>query len=309
MITSKYNNIIRFLRPYWTTILVVLVIVVAVELLNDHYHLDRPVFSLTAVGLLVTSLSIFLVFRVNESYARWWEARMLWGQLVNASRAFARQVTTLIRDEKNDDENQSELQDIQESLVYRQIAFVNALRLSLRGEETWDELNQFLREDDIAKLEQAVNKPSFLLQRQGEHLADTRGQGILSEFGQNQFDRTFRDLHNVQGGCERIKNTPFPQNVAYVTRGIAWIMALAIAIAIMDEENQFDMVDMIVVPIMMLSFILIERLGAELKNPFENAPNDTPMTALCRTIERDLRQVIGEKELPPAIEPVKDILM
>jgi predicted membrane chloride channel (bestrophin family) len=86
-------------------------------------------------------------------------------------------------------------------------------------------------------------------------------------------------------------------------------MAITIAVAVTDPSNRLDLVDMAVVPVLMLVFVLIERLGAELKNPFENAPNDTPMTAICRTIERDLRQTLGEKEIPQPIEPVNGVQM
>jgi len=287
----------------------VVAIVAALELINDYVSLDRPAFSLAAVGLLVTSLSIFLVFRVNESYARWWEARTLWGQLVNSSRGFARQVVTLTGADTGDRETASTTLKLHRDLIYRQIAFVNALRLTLRKEDNWGELHQFLGEEDLAGTEEAINKPTYLLQRQGEQLCEVRRHGLLSELGQNQLDRTLSQLHDVQGSCERIKNTPFPENLTFVTRSVAWIMAITIAIAVMDPENRFDPIDMIVVPVLMLSFVLIERLGAELKNPFENAPNDIPMTALCRSIERELRQILGEKTLPPQVDSENGILM
>lgn len=309
LITANSVNVIRILRPHWRAVAGVLAIAAAVELTNDYVNLDRPAFSLAAVGLLVTSLSIFLVFRVNESYARWWEARMLWGQLVNASRGFARQATTLVTGASDDRKEQSLTQELHRDLLHRQIAFVNALRLSLREGDDWGELKQFLNEEDMESTRAAINKPTYLLQRQGAEIGSARSRGLLSELGQNQLDRTLSELHNVQGSYERIKNTPFPENLAYVTRAVAWIMAITIAIAIMNPENQFDPVDMIVVPVLMFSFVLIERLGSELKNPFENAPNDIPMTALCRSIERELRQILGEKTLPPQVEPDQGILM
>ena len=309
MIVENATNAYRLLRARWSLIPVVLAILVLVEVANDYIRLDRPAFSLAAVGLLVTALSIFLVFRVNEAYARWWEARGLWGQLVNSSRSFARQATTLIIAKSNDEAAQREEPALRRELVYRQIAFVNALRLSLRRQDRWDELAPFLGDEERERLTQAVNKPTRILQRQGERIAEARAAGLLSEIGQLQMDRTLSVLHDVQGACERIKTTPFPDKVAYITWLTAWIMAVMIAIAVTDPDNRFDLVDMVVVPLLMLGFVLIERLGAELKNPFENAPNDTPMTALSRTIERDLRQTLGEEELPPPIEPVDGVLM
>jgi putative membrane protein len=286
----------------------VLGIVAVVEFANDHVRLDRPAFSLAAVGLLVTALSIFLAFRVNEDYARWWEARTLWGQLVNSSRSFARQATTLIVAKPGDEASQREVRELRRALVYRQIAFANALRLALRGQDRWGELGALLEDGDRERLTRAVNKPTQLLQRQGAQLAEARAAGHLSGLGQFQMDRSLSDLHDVQGGCERIKHTAFPDKVAYVTRFIAWTMAVTVAVAIIEPGNRFDILDLVVVPVLMLAFLMVERVGAELRNPFENAPNDTPMTALCRTIERDLRQQLGEVDLPPPVEPVGGVL-
>ena len=148
MITRNSTNIYRLLRSRWHLILLVLGVLLLVEVANDYVRIDRPAFSLAAVGLLVTALSIFLVFRVNEAYARWWEARGLWGQLVNSSRSFARQATTLIIAGSNDEAARREEQALRRELVYRQIAFVNALRLSLRQQDQWDELAPFLEDEE-----------------------------------------------------------------------------------------------------------------------------------------------------------------
>jgi putative membrane protein len=309
MLTENSTNLYRFLRPHWRAIPAVLAILVAVEFVNDYVRLDRPVFSLSAVGLLVTALSVFLVFRINEGYGRWWEARTLWGQLVNSSRSFARQVTTLIVASTVDHSAQRAAREFQRELVYRQIAFASALRLSLRRQDDRGELEPFLAAPERERLVRAANRPTQILQRQGERIAAARTAGLLSALGQLQLDRTLSDLHDVQGGCERIKETPFPDRVAYVTRVVAWIMAGVIAIAITDPSNRFDLVDMLVVPVLMLGFVLLERAGSELRNPFDNEPNDTPMTALCRTIERDLLEALGEQSLPPRIEPTDGVLM
>lgn len=309
MLTENSTNLYRILRPHWRVIPTVLVIVVAVEIANDYVRLDRPAFSLAAVGLLVTALSVFLVFRMNEAYARWWEARTLWGQLVNSSRSFARQATTLIVASPWDETAQREARIYRRELVYRQIAFANALRLALRRQDDWSESDAFLGDAERERLARAANRPTQILERQGEQIAAAHAAGLLSAIGQLQLDRTLSTLHDVQGGCERIKNTPFPDRVSYSTRVVAWVMAVIIAIAITEPSNRFDLVDMVVVPILMLSFVLIERIGAELRNPFESEPNDTPMTALCRTIERDLRQSLGEQDLPPPLEPKDGVLM
>ncbi|MGH0034732.1 MAG: bestrophin family protein [Myxococcota bacterium] len=309
MIVEGSTHLVRLLKPEIRPVLAVAVILVLVELGNDRLGTSRPAFSFAAVGFLVTALSIFLVFRVNEAYARWWEARTLWGRLVNASRGFARQATTLLHAPSQGGDAPDKVDALQRELVHRQIAFAFALRLSLRGQGDWHELAPLLAGDELAALDRAANKPTWLLQRQGRRIAEAQRAGRLSELGQLMLNESLNQLHDVQGGCERIKHTAFPDRVAYFSKLVAWMVASLVAIVVMDPENGFDVIDWVVVPAMMLGFVITERVGAELRNPFESRPNDTPMTALCRTIEIDLRQVLGEEEVPEPLQPEGGILM
>ncbi len=309
MITERSTTVVTLVRAHWRSVLAVVAIVAVEEVANDHIELQRPAFTVAAVGLMMTAVSIFLVFRVSEAYARWWEARTLWGSIVNGSRSFARQVTTLLVTERADTAGEGEIEALRREFVYRQIAWVNALRLSLRRQDDWQELKPFLTASELESLSGAANVPTQLLQRQGVRLAEARAAGLLSDVGQLIVDGSLAALHDAQGACERIKNTAFPDRVAFFTRLVAWSVAALLPLGIMDPDNDFDLLDMVVVPSMMLAFVLTERLGFELKNPFENRPNDTPMTSLCRSIEIDLRQQLGEKQLPPRIEPVNGVLM
>ncbi len=309
MILRKSTSLLTILRLNWRNLLVVAAIVLFVEAINDYVVLDRPAFSLSAVALLVTALSIFLVFRVNEAYSRWWEARTLWGGIVNTSRSFTRQILTLLVAGSENEIAGRELDLLRRELVYRQIAWVNALRISLRDEDEWEELNRFLPADELGSMRDAVNKPNQLLQRQFERLQEARGAGQLSDIGLLMLDRSLASLHDGQGGCERIKNTPFPDRVRLFSVTVAWAMAIFIPLCIIDVDNKFDAIDMLIVPFMMLAFVVTERLGAELMNPFDGEPNDTPMSTLCRSIEIDLRQQLGEQDVPPPLEPVGGVLM
>jgi putative membrane protein len=116
-------------------------------------------------------------------------------------------------------------------------------------------------------------------------------------------------LLDYQGGCERIKNTAFPDRIAYFGERVAWGIALLIPFCIIDPDNRFDAIEIAVVPLMMLAFILTDRFGAELRNPFENLPNDTPMTAICRTIGIDLREQLGEEGVPEPVQATDGVLM
>ena len=291
MITSGATTIRVLVQKNIIPIVCVLLVIGAVEVSEkfwDYIHFDEPGFSITALGLLTTAFSIFLVFRVNEAYSRWWEARILWGGIVNYSRTFARQVTTLLGSEAQD----------KERLVYRHLAYINALRMSLRREDEWDSLAPYLDTAELTELKASANKATQLVQTQGKALAELRERGHLDEFGHLMLDNTLSELYNLQGGCERIKNTVFPDRVAYFTKLIAWLMAGLIPVCVLEADNVYDLLDFILIPLIMLIFIVTERLGAELKNPFENMANDTPMTALCRTIEIDLRQQLGETDVP-----------
>jgi putative membrane protein len=317
MIIHGKTRLLGLLRPYFGAVFLVVLIVMGVEILNNYVDLQRPVFSMAALGLLTTALSIFLVFRVNEAYSRWWEARILWGGIVNASRSFARQATTLLTLSASSSDSKPTVDDHastaakvwHQEIVYRHMAYINALRMSLRREQDWQSLSPWIEPDELLTLKESVNKPTQLLQTQGRRLADARREGLLDSFGHLMLDKTLTELCRLQGSCERIKNTVFPDRVAYFTHIVAWLLAVLIPICLIDGVFKFDHIEFLVVPVMMLIFIITERLGAELKNPFEGLANDTPMTSLCRVIEIDLRQQLGETQLPAPIEPEDGILM
>ncbi|MBW2498860.1 MAG: hypothetical protein JRF61_16400 [Deltaproteobacteria bacterium] len=309
MIIEGATTLWRFHVAKWPRILAAVLIVLAVELGYDWLELSRPVFSYGAAAIVTTALSIFIVFRVNESYARWWEARTLWGGIVNSSRSFARQVTTVVSPRSEDPTEIAEVEALRRELVHRQIAWVNALRLSLRREEEWEQLEPFLDASELSRLRRLANKPAQLLQVQSERLAEVLRSGRLSEFGRLMLDGTLAKLLDHQGGCERIKHTAFPDRVSFFNQTLAWGVAVLIPLCVIDTDHRFDLVEIVVVPCMMLAFIITERLGSELRNPFEGLANDTPMTAICRTIEIDLRQQLGEVEVPAPIEAVDGVLM
>jgi len=269
---------------------------------------ETELYSVQYVAVLATALSIFLVFRFNEAYDRWWEARKLWGGLVNHSRDFARRAITLYPD----DEEQG--RGIRR-LVYRQIAFAHALRIRLRhgdDPEARARLAVILRRllpDEAPELLERNNIPTALLTRQSDQLAkrflETTGGAVTL----TRFDENIGALLDIQGACERIKTTVFPDAVTRVTRVLVWGLALMLLVATLGPQGRGGVTTTIGVVIMAMAFISIDSMGHDLKNPFENLPNDTPMTSLSTTIERDLREMLGETDLPEPIQPVKGVLM
>ena len=312
MIVTRAASIrLMFLRGS-TRIVIVFAIVAAIEAIHRHYGFIPDSLSITVVGLLATALSIFLVFRVNEAYARWWEARILWGGLVNASRTLARQVTTLIESPEKSPGGAVDAAAVRRwrrEFVYRHLAYINALRMSLRCESDWDSLAPFLDGAELDQLKAAVNKPAQLLQKQGERLAVVAAEGLVGVFPRLAIDATLTELTSLEGGCERIKNTVFPRKVSLFTELIAWGLAIVVPIAFIEENHSFDLVDLLIAPLIVLAFLFAEKIGSDLRCPFENQPNDTPMSSLCVTIEIDLRQQLGEEDLPTPLEPKHGVLM
>ena len=300
-----------FILRNWGLIFAVVVTEQVIVRASPHTEVfETDAFSATAVGLLATVVGIFLVFRFNEAYQRWWEARILWGGLVNESRSFAREVNTLLTARRVPAlSSENDAKQLQRELVYRHLAYCNALRLSLRRQDSWDELAPFLAPDELQDLKRYANKPTQLNRKQGERLANVVGTDVSQQVLLSQFDSTLNRLYDIQGGCERIKGTAFPDEVRFISKAMVWLSAIAIPVAFLRADSEIQALEIVAVIVIALSFMVVEQLGAELKNPFENHDNDTPMTALCRTIEIDLRQQLGEKDIPPPLEPVDGVLM
>ena len=310
--TGLVRGFVEFFLRNWPIVLTVIFVEELLIILSKYTTiLQTDVFSAGAVGLFTTVVGIFIVFRFNEAYQRWWEARILWGALVNESRSFCREIITLITPKRVAAlETEEQARAVQKELVYRQIAFCNALRLGLRQQESWDELAPFVSAEELEELKGYVNKATQLNRRQGDRLAELIGTDPQDQLIFLEMGSTLNRLYDVQGGCERIKNTAFPDEVRFISRALIWLTAIAIPIAFLNPvQSTTTPPEILAAIVIALSFMVVEQLGAALKNPFENKPNDTPMTALCRTIEIDLRQQLGETELPPPIQPKRGILM
>ena len=319
MIIRGETTVIRALRDDWFTLLFFASLTIGAEYLanyvNDYLPLKHISLPSLPLGVLITPMSIFLAFQINQSYGRWWEARRLWGQLVNVSRSWGRQITTLLTDKRfSSIPDEKEAEKLQRELVYRHLAYVNALRIGLRSggklsTADWQFLGQFLEDAEISGLKSAINVPTQLLQKQARVLGTITGKDWGEQQVLLQLDNSLNLLYDIQGACERIKRTAFPDRFNFHTRVFVWLLAILIPFSLIESDQRFDVVAMVTETLLAFIFVTIERLGAELRDPFENRANDTPMTALCRTIEIDLRQQLGETRLPPPIEPCKGVLM
>jgi putative membrane protein len=163
------------------------------------------------------ALGVILGFRNNSCYARWWEARTLWGRNVNYSRCVGRQAVTYICG-GDEPKVHDRVLAVRRQIVYYQIAYVNSLRCQLRGQEPWPELAPFLSKEEIDSLRGEKNPAAEIQRRMALLIQDSCRRGWLSPQQLILLDKSLTELANAQGGCERIKNTPMPKQYDYFPR-------------------------------------------------------------------------------------------
>ncbi len=262
-------------------------------------------------AILGSALAIFIAFRNNSSYSRWWEARTLWSGIINSSRVLARLIITFTDShthQQNFDKERSEL--FKKEMIYKTIAWVHALRLHLRKQKSWDELKTFLSEQEFTKLETMQNKPNHLHLISGKKIYDAMANGTLGGFDSFQLEGQLLALANYQGGCERIKNTPLLRHYDYFTRVFLYTFMLLLPLSLIGDFTKTN-IDYLMMPVsIIISFVfaIIGKVGEVNEDPFENRITDVPLTAICNTIERDLREMLGEKNLPQKLNPEKGFL-
>jgi ion channel-forming bestrophin family protein len=199
-------------------------------------------------------------------------------------------------------------ENFKKSLIYKQIAWAQALRLHLRKQDNWVEIRPFLSETEFDELAKAQNKPNYLQIQMGKQIYEAMSNGTLAGFDSFQIEGQLLALANYQGGCERIKNTPMLRQYDFFTRVFIFIFITLLPFSIIDS---FKSLPILVIPFSMVIafvFITIHKVGAVNENPFENRIQDVPLSALCNTIERDLRETLGETDLPAKLEPIAGIL-
>lgn len=309
MIIARTYRVSKILPYVWKELLVtggVAAGVVAGIQWGDAAWLALP---FAPLGVLGTALAIFLGFRSNTGYSRWWEARTIWGSVVNSSRILARLVISGVANaEALGKASPDELHAYVREIVHRQIAFAHALRLHLRRESDWSVLRALLPEAEVERVLGSRNRPNTILQIQSNRLKDGVRKEMLGPFDPISIEPNLAALNAWQGACERIKNTPMLSQYTFFTRLFVWLflilMPSALASLFQASPGRWT-----VVPLSLtIGFIyaITSKVGEVNDDPFENRVHDVPMTALCDTIERDLREQLGEPTPPPPPAPPGD---
>lgn len=292
-------------------------------------HIDIPFQPLSVIGIAV---AFYIGFKNSQSYDRFWEGRKIWGGIVNYSRTWANNVLCYV-------ENDPEAQRV---LIYRHLAWINALRVQLRQPSSFSirenkaverifarhgkrnpvcaGLDSFLSAEEDADLENRKNVATHLIKNQGLHLKRLLKEKKITEFDKQIFHNNLEEMYNLQGKCERIKNTPFPRQYAYFSTLFTWLFVLLLPFGLLNvfenqlveikESNVWWFMALMIFFSVLISWIFttMEKVGSNSEDPFEGRINDVPMTALCRIIEIDLRDMLNEDNLPEKISAKDNIL-
>ena len=291
------------------------------------------------ISVIGIATSFFVGFKANSSYDRLWEARKIWGSIVNNSRKWASTVKVYIHDENLSNEA---LMVHKKRLIKRQVAWLYALRSQLLQPATWehteatfgvgkmntarkrrtldlfnnDDVEFLLRKYMTEECESIIpktNAATHILDKNAQDLLSLKKLGLLSDYRHVELQNLINQLYDDQGQCERIKKFPFPRQYATGSLYFIGIFILLLPFGMITEFEKLNQVSIwLTVPFVSLVgwvFILMELIGDYSENPFGGLPNDVPMLSLCRTIEIDLLEMIGEEDISPPIEPQGSLLL
>jgi putative membrane protein len=278
---------------------------------DAHRHRDRHSgalhYSLTAAPFTLVGLplGIFLGFRNNTAYDRFWEARKLWGALVNTSRSITRQALTLIQPQLEPGlERPAQVRELQHRFVHLTIGYVHALRHHLRDTPPSETLEQVLPKESLESLRGESNVPLAILQRLGETVRQAYDLNWVHPVHVNALDASLTTLTDIQGACERIKSTPIPFSYTVLMHRIVAFYCVLLPFGLMDTVRWATPV---VVLAISYCFFGLDAIGDEIEDPFGVDVNDLPLDSISRNIERNLRARIGE-DMPDPVTPQKGIL-
>jgi putative membrane protein len=319
---------------YWTRRDIILFAIIATIPTALYYFLNIKwlVIPWVAIGLIGTAAAFLIGFKNTQTYNRLWEARQIWGSIINTSRAWGILVKDMVKSD------QTEIQ----TLIYRHLAWLTALRYQMREPRLWEnaelksnkeyarffkvpeketpletELKKFLSNEELTYILSKKNRATQIISLQSKHLRLLKESGKLSEFDFIELEKTLTTLYEHQGKSERIKNFPYPRQFATVNQMFIRLFISVLPFGILQEFGKLtkDLGDefiWVTVPCSLVVgwvFYMMERIGEATENPFEGSANDVPISNISRTIEIDLKEMLDETNIPPATVAENNILM
>ncbi len=301
-----------------------MVVHLSIHFLDSHFTL--PWQPISVIGIAV---AFYLGFKNNSSYDRTWEARKIWGGIVNTSRSFGAGVVSFIQG--------ADAPAVQRELIHRHVAWLTALRHQLRMPRTWEhpingehsknlpniseapgptctlEMEKYISPAELIALKKHSNMATQLLATQSRRLQELRDKGYFEDFRHMEFHHNITELYTEQGRAERIKNFPFPRQYAstalWLTMVFCAFVPFGMADVFMSENNWMFWISPLLSALIIWIFFLMEMIGDYSENPFEGTYNDVPITSISRGIEIDLREMIADTDIPAPIAAENGFLM
>ena len=297
------------------------------------------------ISVIGTAVAFYAGFKNNSAYDRMWEARKIWGAIINSSRAWGSYVDGFISNQfRNEAASEAEIHAIKKRLMYRHIGWLYALRSQLLVSAPWEHINQgglvgkvakkyqdvygvglvadqitktelkhFLPEAEHDRLINHVNTATQIINEQSRELRELRKEDLIDDFRQMELQQILYHFYEHQGKCERIKKFPLPRQYANMSFYFICIFIFLLPFSMIPELIKLGELGFwFSIPITALVgwvYVMMEVVGDYSENPFQGMANDIPMLSLCRVIEIDLREMLGETDLPPSIEAKNGILM
>ena len=320
----------------WTRFETMLFLAICIVWVCAFYFLDLHWLRIpwTPLALIGTAVAFVIGFQNNAAYDRIWEARKIWGGIVNTSRTFGVYTQDMVTNEHSPQNiSKEELRLEIKTLIYRHIAWMTALRHNMRKIKPWEvtssnrtnsewgikppereskleeDLKPYILANDLDYISDKDNKPTALLYLQSHHLRILKEKGHIWEFSFLELEAQIKDLLALQGKSERIKNFPYPRQFATLNHYFMWIFILILPLALVPQFADIGKNIIDSYPLMGNLFIwfsipfyvavawvfhTMERIGRTGENPFEGTANDVPISTIARGIEIDLRQNMGE---------------
>lgn len=295
------------------------------------------------LSLIGTAVAFYVGFKNNQAYDRLWEARMIWGGIVNSSRMWSSNIKAYVVDSALE-KNNTDLFQIKRVMIYRHIAWLYKLRrqlldpapwehlslagmygndarakrqrsgLGLYGEDITDkQIQKYLSDVEYKALPSFKNAAAQMIDMQSQELARLKSDGYLGQFEHVALQGILNDFYDHQGKAERIKRTPFPRQFASFGFIMVCLFIMMLPFGFYSEFSKIGNYGIwLAVPfIIVISwvYVVMELVGDYSENPFEGLANDVPMLSICRNIEIDLLQQLGETNLPEAIPPINNVLL
>ena len=318
----------------WLTVWMLLV--TAVYQFTHWHFITLPWLPLSVTG---TAVAFYVGFKNNQAYDRIWEARKIWGTMVNNSRKLAATIKTF----RSDESNPGNGADIRKQIVFRHIAYLYQLRGQLLKPTPWehvslkwifgsynrrrretlmtsfkDELDEvamrkYLSDEERLELKGFNNTAAQLLDKQTAMVQSLYEMKAITAMQQISLQDILNSFFDEQGKAERIKNFPLPRKYASFSFVFVCIFVFLLPFGIVGEFSKlgaaFVWLSVPVGVIVGWIYVVMELIGDYSENPFEGLHNDIPMLSLCRTIEIDMLQMIGEKDIPKPIQSKDNILL